>query len=50
MLKARQTDLCIHTRFARDVYRPVPEIDPEILNAMKMVGTIGMFVHDLANE
>ena len=28
-------------RFARDIYRPVPEIDPQILDAMKMVGTIG---------
>ena len=28
-------------RFDRDVYRPVPEIEQEILDAMKMVGTIG---------
>jgi len=23
------------------VYRPIPEVDPDILKAMKMVGTIG---------
>ena len=28
-------------RCAREVYRPVPEIDPAILEAVKMVGTIG---------
>jgi hypothetical protein len=28
-------------RFAREVYRPVPEVDPDILKAMKIVGTIG---------
>jgi hypothetical protein len=28
-------------RFSREVYRPIPEVDPDILKAMKMVGTIG---------
>jgi PAB-dependent poly(A)-specific ribonuclease subunit 2 len=28
-------------RFAREVHRPVPPVDPAILAAMKMVGTIG---------
>lgn len=28
-------------RFSREVYWPIPEVDPDILKAMKMVGTIG---------
>ncbi len=29
-------------RFARlDVYRPTPEVNPEILRTMKVVGTVG---------
>jgi len=28
-------------RYAREVYRPTPEIDPAIFEVMKMVGTIG---------
>ena len=28
-------------RFSKVVYRPTPEIDPAILEVMKMVGTIG---------
>jgi hypothetical protein len=28
-------------RFSREVYRPIPEVDPDILKAMKIVGTIG---------
>ena len=29
------------SRFAREAYRPAPPVDPAILQAMKMVGTIG---------
>jgi len=36
-------------RFAREIYRPIPEIDPQILKAMKMVGTIG-YAPNLGNK
>ena len=28
-------------RFLKEVYRPIPEVNPQLLEAMKMVGTIG---------